>query len=200
MADLRRSLIIVLGLLVCGVGTYYFLFVHNITVLPPPVLGPIQNFTLVDTNNQPFNKSALDGKVWVADLVFTSCQMTCPMMTQKLKIVSNHFANNPNFRIVSISIDPDNDTPDVLKQYAKDQGVEQDSWFFLTGKMDEIRDLAIHSFKLATPDSPSLHSDRFVLVDQSAHVRGYYDPEDPPQLRKLLQDIEFLFTENQSQR
>lgn len=199
MTYLRRSLIIVLGLLVCGVTTYYFLFVKNVNNMPPPVLGPIQDFSLIDSNNQSFTKANLDGKVWVADLIFTSCEMTCPMMTKKMRTISQHFKNHPDLRFVSISVDPEKDTPAVLKKYAKTHGALQASWFFLTGDMAVIRELAIQSFKLATTEAPSLHSNRFVLVDKNSHVRGYYDPEDSAQMRKLLNDVKIVLAETATQ-
>ncbi len=192
---MRRSLIIFLGLILLGVATYYLLFMQDVTSVPAPVLSEVQDFSLIDTEGKPFTKNELAGKVWVADLVFTSCEMMCPMMTRKLKTVADNFADVADLRLVSVSVDPEIDTPEVLKKYAADHGATDPRWFFLTGKMTDIRKLAIESFKLATTDSPSLHSNRFVLVDRNARVRGYFDPEDKAQMRKLLEQLRSVINE-----
>lgn len=195
MTTFLRTLCVVLGIVLAGTASYYFVIVRPVSATPPPVMGEVSDFSLVDTEGAPFTKSELDGKVWVADLVFTSCQMTCPMLTKKMANVYRSYKLEDDVRFVSVSVDPDTDTPAVLKKYASENHVDSSKWHFLTGDFGEIKNLATKSLKLAAEKDASLHSDRFVLVDAKSRVRGYYDPTDKTSLSKLFNDLALVLKE-----
>jgi protein SCO1/2 len=195
MTSFLRTLCVVLGIALAGTAAYYFVIIRPVSATPPPVMGEVADFSLVDTEGTAFTKSKLDGKVWVADLVFTSCQMTCPMLTKKMANVYRSYKLEEGVRFVSVSVDPDTDTPEVLKKYAAEHQVDSSKWHFLTGDFAEIKNLATKSLKLAAEKDANLHSDRFVLVDADSHVRGYYDPADKQSLSKLFNDLALVLKE-----
>ncbi|MCH9651109.1 MAG: SCO family protein [Deltaproteobacteria bacterium] len=162
-----------------------------------PVLGSVPNFELVNRDGRPISRDDLEGKPWVADFIFTSCKVSCPVMTTRMADLSQKLATD-RLRWVSISVDPDNDTPEVLAAYAKKFDAA-DSWLFLTGKTEEIYPLVRDGFRLgvavADPSEPGSalepisHSTRFVLVDSESQIRGYYDAFDPASLNRLAADL-----------
>ena len=148
---------------------------------PPPVLSRIQEFSLVDQNNQPFERSTLDGNLWVADFVFTHCRASCPRLTAHMQGLQTRLADVPNVQFLSVSVDPTNDTPEVIKAYMKDNELQEANWRFVTGEEPVIVDLVRNGFKvgLAEGDTSAgheavMHSNHFVLLDELAQVRGYY--------------------------
>lgn len=195
MASFLRTLCVALGVALAGTAAYYFVIIRPMSATPPPVFGEVADFSLVDTEGAAFTKAELDGKVWVADLVFTSCQMTCPMLTKKMGNVYRSYELENGVRFVSVSVDPQTDTPAVLKKYAEEHGIDASRWHFLTGDFEEIRNLATKSLKLAAEKDANLHSDRFVLVDANSRVRGYYDPSDKKSLAKLFSDLALVLKE-----
>lgn len=199
MKSVLNTLCLVLGFTLLGVAAYYFVFIRPLDNAPPPVMGQVENFKLIDTEGAEFSKDKLDGKIWVADLVFTSCKMTCPMLTRKMGNVYKSYELEDKVRFVSVSVDPERDTPAVLKKYSADNGINTAKWHFLTGEMDEIRNLATTSLKLASSEKDAnLHSDRFVLIDGRSRVRGYYDPKDKQSLKKLFHELALVLNEERA--
>ena len=167
---------------------------------PPPVMGTLTPFTLTDSRGVTVTLDTLAGRPWIADLVFTRCQLSCPRMTERLASLGPRLAGG--VRRVSISVDPLHDTPAVLADYARRHGAESPDWLFLTGDEAQMRRLAVEGFKLgvapADPSDPRAaqepvtHSTRFVLVDGAGQVRGYYDAFDDGALGNLVRDAAFL--------
>lgn len=165
---------------------------------PPPILGELPAFELVDQRGRTVGREELLGAPWVADLVFTRCALACPRMTAAMARLDRRLPRE-RVRLVSVSIDPRHDTPEVLAAYAETHEASE-RWRFLTGDPDEIRALAREGFKLgiaevegeADPGLALVHSDRFVLVDGKARVRGYYDPFDPESIGRLERDLAAL--------
>ncbi len=151
---------------------------------PPAPLKKIKQlpeFTLTERSGQPFSSASLKGKVWIADFFFTECAGTCPMLSSRLSDLHRATASLSDVRLVSISTDPEKDTPEVLQQYAKKFGAD-DRWFFLTGPKSDIFRLSIEQFMLALADDPGAkaaekisHSTKLVLIDKQGWIRGYYD-------------------------
>jgi protein SCO1/2 len=196
MKSALSTLCFILGFALFGVAAYYFVFIRPLDNTPPPVISTVENFKLIDTEGAEFTSDKLAGKIWVADLVFTSCKMTCPILTRKMKNIYLSYELEDKVRFVSISVDPERDTPDVLKKYSADNGINNAKWYFLTGEMDEIRNLATKSLKLASSEKDAnLHSDRFVLIDGKSRVRGYYDPKDKQSLKKLFHELALVLNE-----
>lgn len=155
---------------------------------PLPVLGQVPDFELTAQSGRPFDRKALDGKVWVADFIFTSCAASCPLMSTKMRQVQSK--TGPAVKLVSFSVDPEKDTPEVLAAYGKRYQAQPERWYFLTGERAKLNALALDTFKLNAVDGSMNHSSRFVLVDRQGRIRGYYGTETDDGLSNLLRDIE----------
>jgi protein SCO1/2 len=167
------------------VGLAYF----RLPVQPLPVLGQIADFHLLNSDGKTVSLKDLKGKVWVADFIFTTCGGICPTMTANMAKVHRSYVLVDDVRLVSISVDPENDTPEILKAYAKKFKTNTDRWLFLTGPLADIQKLAVGSFKLGKIDEPVFHSSYFTLVDRQGRIRGYYDGMDKEKLARLFKDI-----------
>lgn len=155
-----------------------------------PVLFDAPQFTLVDQDARPFSSEQLKGRTWVAAFIFTNCPGACPMMTQKMAKLQQAVPSK-NVTLVSFSVDPQRDTPEVLKQYASRFKADQSRWHFLTGEKQDLLDAAA-GLKLsvipAEGDRPIDHSEQFLLIDAGGRVRGVYDSKDEDDLKQLARD------------
>lgn len=161
----------------------------------PPVLGTIPDFELINSAGEPVRGADLAGVVWVADFIFTTCAGPCPIMSTQLATVQGAFRNDDRLRLVSITVNPDYDTPEVLSEYAHRYGANPRKWSFLTGEYTAIRDLAVNGFKMGNTEEIIFHSTRFVLVDSHSRIRGYYLGTEPEQVERLKHDIMLLMRE-----
>lgn len=151
----------------------------------------------------------LRGKVWVADFIFTNCAGPCPRLTSHMSRLQEALAGvagGGEVRLVSFSVDPEKDTPEVLAEYGRRFRADFTRWSFLTGGKQAIYDLIFEGFKLAIDDGalskdgtpgPGIitHSVRFVLVDREGRIRGYYPGEDADIVERIAPDIERLLAE-----
>jgi protein SCO1/2 len=156
------------------------------------VFGTVPPFQLVAQDGQPFHSQTLDGKIWVADFIYTTCPGPCPRMTSQMREVQDAVSKIPDVRLVSFTVDPANDTPAVLTTYAKMHGASPAMWYFLTGPVPTLEMLDREAFKLGDIDATLQHSTRFVLVDRQERIRGYYDTSDASSISKLIADIHGL--------
>lgn len=147
-------------------------------------------FELTDQNSKTLAKADLMGKVWIADFIFTHCGGPCPIMTAKLSDVQKQVAR-PDVKLVSFSVDPERDTPTVLKEYAQRFGADESRWSFLTGSKQAIYETAA-AMKItaqpATADAPIIHSELFLLVDRAGQVVGVYHSNDEADMKRLIAD------------
>lgn len=167
---------------------------------PPPVLGELPEFTLTAHTGKPVTRDSLAGQPAIFDLIFTRCQIACPRMTDRFAALGVQLP--PGVRRVSVSVDPTNDTPAVLTEYARRHHALQRDWWFLTGSESDVRRLAVDGLKLGVvttpPDDPRAaqeaitHSTKLVLVDGQGRVRGYYDAFDDGSVGRLVRDAELL--------
>lgn len=164
-------------------------------VTPLPVYGQVPRFALTAQMGQQFESRALEGNIWVADFMFTSCLGPCPRMASQMRWVGRQVADLPQVRLVSFTVDPKRDTPEVLAAYARKFPVEPGRWFFLTGAQSTLQQLDRNAFKLGDVDGSLMHSTRFVLVDQRGRVRGYYRTDEENGLKPLIGDIRRLAKE-----
>lgn len=170
----------------------------------PPVasltkLWEVPDFTLIERTGQAMSRADLAGKVWVADFFYTTCPGPCPMMTSRLSTLQDKVSHQPEVRLVSISLDPEKDTPDVLKEYAAKFRAGP-NWLFFTGEKAAIRTLSEKGFKLAAVEErnnpePIIHSTKLVLVDRTGWVRGVYDAIGDDQTPRIVADIDRLLAE-----
>lgn len=149
------------------------------------MLYPIPDFTFTAQDGKPFGKAQLAGKVWVADVFFTSCAGPCPVLSANIAGLAKDYANESRLRFVSFTVDPERDTPEVLTAYANRYGADFSRWTFLTGAADKLQDFAKTGLKLGSGDDALIHSEYFVLVDAKGNVRGYATGTDPEEVKKL---------------
>jgi protein SCO1 len=159
------------------------------------VYHSIAEFSFINQMGDTVRKEDLAGKVYVADFFFTTCPTICPIMKKEMLRVYEQFRSNPDFKILSHSIDPTYDTQEVLKDYSQKLGVDDAStWNFLTGDQEKIFEIGQTSYlttAMADQMEPGgfLHSGAFLLIDQQGHIRGVYDGTKSDQVDRLLNDI-----------
>ena len=153
---------------------------------PLEVLGEVPQFQLTDQQGRPFTRSALDGHVWIADFIFTTCQASCPRMSARMRALQK--STDPTIKFVSFTVDPDNDTAPILEAYAQRFEAEAARWSFLTGDKTTLGTLDRDAFKLGSIGADMDHSTRFVLIDKKERIRGYYGISDDDSMAKLSRD------------
>jgi len=161
-------------------------------------LWQLPDFNLTERSGQAMSLADFKGKVWVADFFYTTCPGPCPMMTSRLSALQDKLAGKADVRLVSISLDPEKDTPEVLRQYAERFKAGPD-WLFFTGDKTAIRTLSEKGFKLAAIEErnspePIVHSTKLVLIDREGWVRGFYEAVGEDQTAKIVADIEKVLT------
>ncbi|OHT46563.1 SCO family protein [Flavobacterium tructae] len=160
----------------------------------------IADFSFVNQNGDTINQKNYEGKIYVADFFFTTCGSICPKMTTNLEDVQKAVLNNPKVMLLSHTVFPEVDSIPVLKAYAIKHGVVDSKWNLVTGDKKEIYTMARKSYlavKLGRPDQlyDMVHTENFVLVDQKRRVRGFYDGTNKEEIKRLLEDINFLCQE-----
>ena len=139
-----------------------------------PILGQVAPFHLTSQSGQDFDSATLSGHIWVADFIFTNCEGPCPRMSAYMRALQKATSDLPDLKMVSFTVDPQRDTPPVLREYGKNYTADPSRWYFLTGDPKILDGLDRDSFKLGNVGSAMDHSTRFVLVDRKGQIRGYY--------------------------
>ncbi len=157
----------------------------------------IADFSFINQNGDTITQKNYEGKIYVADFFFTTCGSICPKMTTNLAEVQKAVLNNPKVMLLSHTVFPEVDSIPVLKKYAIKHGVVDRKWNLVTGDKKEIYKIARKSYlavKLGRPDQlyDMVHTENFVLVDQKRRVRGFYDGTNKEDMKRLLEDIDFL--------
>ena len=173
-------------------------------------IGPAPKFELLNQDNLKISDETYKGKVYVLEFFFSTCPSICPKMNQSMLQIEKTFFGNPNFGIVSITIDPEHDTPAVLKEHREFLGVKSSNWNFLTGDKTYIFDLSNKGFNLYAGQNNKAqggfeHSGLFALIDKNGNIRCrkdefgnpilYYDGLDKKGVRDIQQDIAILLKE-----
>ena len=153
----------------------------------------VPDFHLTTQQGKPLTLSDMQGKIWVADFIFTNCPTICPAMTQEMARLQSEFVADPVY-FVSFSVDPERDTSSVLSRYAQAYGADERRWHFLTGNKAAIYALAEDGFSLAAGHNGTelLHSTRFALVGSDGNIYDYYDSRSKPALLRLRRDLKAL--------
>ncbi len=159
---------------------------------PLPTLDRLPDFALVDQHGDAVSLESFAGRIWVADFFFTTCAGPCPIMSSKMAALQRTFTRVPNVQLVSFTVNPEVDTPEVLLAYAGRYQAVEDRWTFLTGDRADLTALALDGFHLGAGDEPIHHSTYFTLVDGQGQLRGYYDSTVPRALDRLVADIQQL--------
>jgi len=155
-----------------------------------PYYSVIPQFEFITQDSIPFGLNDLKGKISVVDFMFTRCKGPCPIMSNLMGELYQHFDNVSNVQFVSISVDPEYDSLLALQNYAKLQGVDDNRWVFLSASMADVVNLCENGFKLSADDLPGAHSTKFIIVDPDGHIRGYYSGIEKESVMKLQNDIE----------
>ena len=173
-----------------------FFFKDSQPVKELPEIGNVPQFEFTNSDGNTVTLDNLKGKVWVADFIFTTCTMACPMMTGNMNIVHKKFKKNDNVRLVSISVYPEYDTPEVLKNYASQYDADTEKWLFLTGKEDAVKDIIRDGFKIGDYEDIIFHSEKFALVDKKGIIRAYYNGMKSEDMKQLKKDINALLKQD----
>ncbi|MDB5294718.1 MAG: photosynthetic protein synthase [Phycisphaerales bacterium] len=160
----------------------------------PEVLFPAAEFRLTDQDAKPFGNAELKGRPYVAAFVFTTCGSICPRMTTQMAALQKDLP--AEVQLVSFSVDPKHDTPEVLKRYAATYKADESRWHFLTGEREAVVKV-VGEMKLPFKDEqagdhPILHSERLLLIDGDNRIRGTYLSHEPDALKKLVADAKYL--------
>lgn len=156
----------------------------------------IADFELQNQNGETITQDFYDGKIYVADFFFTTCQTICPIMTDHMVRIQDAVKDDDHILLISYTVTPEIDDVQQLKKYAIEKGVDDSKWNLLTGDKKEIYDLARKSY-LVAKDNPDeeydlIHTENFVLIDTQKRIRGFYDGTDPEAIQELLEDIKIL--------
>ncbi len=155
---------------------------------PLPVLGDVPAFQLTDQNGKTFSsEEKLKGHVWVADFVFTNCEGPCPRMSSHMHALQTK--TDADVQLVSFTVDPARDTPQVLNEYSEKFGRDDKRWSFLTGDVPTLNRLDEQDFKLGSIGNEIEHSTRFALVDKEGKIRAYYSLSDGAPEDKIAKDV-----------
>ena len=187
------------------------------------VYGEVPDFALRERSGRRVTRADLLGKVWIANFIYTRCTETCPLQSARLARLQAEFPGEEALRFVSITVDPERDTPAVLARYAERYAADSVRWLFLTGEKQAIYHLAKEGFRLGVVDpddqaraggllvalgpAPAeathgskglvIHSSRFVLVDRQERIRAYHLPDDQASLERLRQNVRILLRERE---
>ena len=161
----------------------------------------IPQFSLIDQNGKPVTDDSLRGRVWIADFIFTNCAGPCPKMSAIMAELQDQIGH-PDIRLVSFTVDPERDTPQKLKEYGKSFNADDSRWFFLTGSVDQMQDVAA-GMKMAASKGENdqiTHSTYFILIDREGQVRDVYGMTDPATPQRLTEDATRLASEKAGSR
>jgi protein SCO1/2 len=160
---------------------------------PLPVLGEIPPFELQNQQGKNFERTALDGHVWIADFIFTNCEGPCPRMSSRMHAIQK--VTGPAVKLVSFTVDPQRDTPQALAEYSRKFAADDARWTFLTGDTATLDRLDHDAFKLGNLGAAMDHSTRFVLIDRKGRIRGYYSLGDGDAVSRISKDAARLEAE-----
>ncbi|MGZ3788482.1 MAG: SCO family protein [Bacteriovorax sp.] len=180
---------------------------HRVLPPPLPVYYQVPEFTLTNEFNKPFGTKELMGKYYIANFMFTSCPTTCPALMEKMDVIQNRIRGlGTKAAIVTFTVDPTNDSPEVLFKYARKRNSNPFIWNFLTGKEADLKKIVIDGFKVPMGNKAAVekkledkkvtlfdivHTEKVVLVDDKGQIRGYYGT-DKVEMDRLMIDLGLL--------
>lgn len=169
----------------------------------------IADFSFQNQNNKTITQKDYENTIYVADFFFTTCPTICPIMTDNMVWLQDKIKDMPNVKLLSFSVTPDIDTPEVLRKYANKKGVIDAKWNMVTGDKKDIYYLARQSFLAVKTETTGelydmVHTENFILVDKNGRIRGFYDGtnldqdkgDDTKNVTQLLEDIKWLSEKN----
>ncbi len=173
-------------------------FITNKSEVESKIKHTISNFSFLDQDSTLISQKNIEGKIHVANFIFTSCGSICPKMTDNLKIVNNSLKKHSDIVLLSYSVTPWIDTPTVLKKYKAKNEITNPNWHFLTGSKSDIYRLARKSYfaeediGFSKDSTEFLHTEHFILVDKTKRIRGIYNGTLTLEMQQMLDDIKTL--------
>ncbi len=157
----------------------------------------IPPFNFTNQYDETINESLIKNKIYVTEFFFTTCKSICPIMNTNLQTIYKEFQNDPEFLILSHTVDPDNDSVPVLAEYARHHGVSDRRWQFLTGPKANLYSIARKGYLLNAEEGDGgeedfIHTQNFALIDKEQRIRGYYDGTDTTEIKRLHREIKLL--------
>jgi protein SCO1 len=174
------------------------IFLSNESDVNKRITHRIQDFSFLNQDSLITTQQNIEGKVHVANFIFTKCGVVCPMLTKNLKIVSDSLGSEKDLMFLSFSVTPWIDSPSVLQSYIERNNIENKNWHFLTGSKSEIYNLARKSYfaeediGFAKDSTQFLHTEHFILVDKQKRIRGVYNGTLSFEMQQLIEDIKSL--------
>ena len=174
------------------------------TLLQVGIGHRIGSFEFENQDGVLISNKEVQGKVYVAEYFFATCKSICPIMNRQMQRIQSAYEKDKRLKLLSFTVDPDNDTPEQLKKYANDHQYIKGKWHFLTGKKEDLYRLARKSYFVLKPSeaqnlgdagSDFIHTNNFVLIDQKQRIRGYYDGTNPKEVNQLIHDIGLVLEE-----
>ncbi len=187
----QKARFIIYGIGAVIIAATYFIK-ESKTTSRLPVIGKIPAFSFIDSHGDEINRRNLDGKVWVADFIFTTCAGPCPIMSTEMADIHKTFLNDNEIHTVTYTVNPDYDTPEVLADYAERFNADRSQWHFLTAPYEDIQSIIADGFKMGDMEDIVFHSTRFALIDRNMNIRGYYTGTESIDVKKLKRDISRL--------
>lgn len=185
--------IFLFGIMACGKSDKLPVYFEN---------EPIPAFKMQNQAGKEMTEKDFLGKIYIADFFFSTCPGICKIMAKEMKMVQNQTKDMEDVQLISFSVDPETDSVARLKEYGELIGAIPDKWHLMTGKYENVFDLAqkkyhISALKDAKADGGIFHDERLILVDKNGRVRGFYHIKDSVKMKQLIIDIGYLRTEKQ---
>tara|TARA_B110000444_G_C18767339_1_gene560691 strand:- start:460 stop:1068 length:609 start_codon:yes stop_codon:yes gene_type:complete len=195
---MKNKYYIIIVLIVSFLGTSSYLIINaakSATRTKPPIISTLSHVEFESSDGSIFTNEDFKGRVTVLDFMFTSCQGPCPIMAVNMASLYRKYKVIPKVQFLSITVDPDFDTNEVLNNYALMNGVNDQRWKFLRSDMDKLKAISEEKFKFYAKDLPAGHSVKFILIDSEGNIRQYYDGTDKASMMILQSHIN-LFLED----
>lgn len=174
------------------------IFILNPQDVNKKIIHTINDFSLLNQDSVFINQHVIEGKIHVANFIFTACGSICPVMTNNMKLVADSLIDDDNLVFLSYSVTPWIDHPFVLKKYISLNGITNKNWHFLTGSKSNIYQLARKSYfaeediGFSKDSTEFLHTEHFILVDKTKRIRGIYNGTLALEMHQLIEDIKTL--------
>ena len=182
----RRNYIVIFS---CIIVIIAILSLSNIS--SPSPIHKVSYFSFIDQYNNVFTTNELKGKITISDFFFTSCPVICPRMSEKMKELAEIYKNDKNLQFLSISVDPANDSKEVIKNYINTKNLNYSNWYFLETD-STISRLLPEGFLLSGDNLPGMHPTKFILINYDGEIVGYYDPAIESEFNILKNNITYL--------
>lgn len=165
----------------------------------------IPRFSFTNQYGKTISNKDTEGKIYVADFIFTTCQTICPKMSTQMSGLQEKTKEMEDVIFLSHTVDPENDSVPVLLDYAKKMGARENKWHFLTGNKTELYEIARKGYLVTAMEGDGgpddfIHSEKFLLIDKKGRIRGFYDGTDPKEIKRLTDEIKVLKFEEQIPR